>query len=91
MQKNEVFKALSSKERLKILDALLEVSDYKCYCELDELIDKDMSVIYRHFKKLSESGIIETRKKGRRLEGRVKDPEKIKKLLKIVEEIENED
>lgn len=85
-----VLKALSSKQRLKIVKHLLEVEEYKCYCELDEVIDKDMSVIYRHFQILQEAGILETRKRGKRLEGRVKDPDKIEKLLETVEEIHNE-
>ncbi|KXB05784.1 hypothetical protein AKJ52_03055 [candidate division MSBL1 archaeon SCGC-AAA382C18] len=89
--KSRFFKALSSEPRLKIVKHLLKTDDYKCYCELDDLIEKDMSVIYRHFRTLQESGILETRKRGKRLEGRVKNPEKTEKILKIVEEINNED
>lgn len=69
---------------------LLGEDDYKCYCEMDEVVDKDMSVIYRHFKKLDDADLLETRKRGKRLEGRVKNPDKIRKILKIVEEIKNE-
>ena len=87
---SEVFKTLSSEHRVKIIEHLLEVDEYKCYCELDDILDKDMSVIYRHFRKLQDAGILETRKKGKRLEGRVKHPEKIRKILKTVEEIKNE-
>lgn len=86
----KVFKALSSEQRLKIVEHLLEVGEYKCYCELEGVIDKDQSVIYRHFQALRDSGIIETRKKERRVEGRVKDPDKIKKILEIAEVIKNE-
>lgn len=75
---------------MEIVRHLLEVGGYKCYCELEDVVEKDMSVIYRHFRTLQEAGILETRKRGKRLEGRVKNPEKIKKILKIAEEIKNE-
>ena len=86
-----VFKVLSSEQRLKIIEHLLEVGEYKCYCELGSVLEKDLSVIYRHFKKLENVNLIETRKRGKRLEGRVKEPEKVEKLMKIMEEIKNED
>lgn len=88
---SDLFKALASEQRLKILKNLLEEDDYKCYCEMDEVVEKDMSVIYRHFNKLADVGLLETRKRGKRLEGRVKEPEKIRKILEAVEEIKNKD
>ena len=88
---SRVFKALSSEQRLKIVKHLLEIDEYKCYCELDGVVEKDMSVIYRHFRTLADSGILETRKNGKRLEGRVKNPDKIKKIFEILEEMKNED
>ncbi len=87
---SKVFKALSSEQRLKIIDHLLEVGEYKCYCELGEVVDKDMSVIYRHFKALQDAGVIETRKRGKRLEGRIKNQDKIRELIKIAKEVNNE-
>jgi len=88
--KSEVFEALSSEQRLRIVYGLLEHDGYKCYCEFEKEIGKDMSVVYRHFSKLEEAGIIETRKRGRKLEGRVKKPDKVRKILKNAEEIKNE-
>lgn len=88
--KPEIFKALASEQRLKIVNHLLEYGDYKCYCEMDDLIEKDLSVIYRHFKKLNQAGILKTRKRGKRLEGKIKNPEKIRKILKIAERIKDE-
>lgn len=88
--KSDVFEALSSDQRLKIVRALLEHGDYKCYCQFEDVIEKDLSVVYRHFSKLEDSGIIETRKRGKKLEGRVKKPDKIRKMLQIVEDIDNE-
>ncbi len=85
-----LFKALASEQRIKIVRKLLDSDDYECYCEMEDVVDKDMSVIYRHFKKLDNAGVLETRKRGKRLEGRVKNPNKIRKILKIMEEIINE-
>ncbi|MFP4116083.1 MAG: ArsR/SmtB family transcription factor [Candidatus Aenigmatarchaeota archaeon] len=82
---SKILKALSSEQRLRIVENLLEADKFKCYCEMDDIVDKDTSVIYRHFKKLEEADVIETRKKGKKLEGRVKNPEKVKKLLEIAE------
>ncbi len=87
---SELFKALASEQRIKIVRHLLDKDEYKCYCEMDEVVDKDMSVIYRHFKKLDDAGLLKTRKRGKRLEGRVKNPDKVRKILKIVEEMNNE-
>ena len=87
----KILKALSSEQRLRIVKNLLEAEDFKCYCEMTDVLDKDLSVIYRHFRKLGEAGVIETRKKGKKLEGRVKNPRKIKKLLEIVEEVSRDE
>ncbi|MFB6199194.1 MAG: ArsR/SmtB family transcription factor [Halobacteriaceae archaeon] len=83
----DVFAALSCWPRLKIIEHLLDEEGYVCICEMDTVIEKDRSVVYRHFKKLEESGVIETRKDGRRVEGRVKKPEKIEKILKNAKEV----
>ncbi|PTD93475.1 hypothetical protein C9439_07895 [archaeon SCG-AAA382B04] len=81
------FKALSSKPRLKLIKKLLEKNEFTCVCELESTIQRDRSVIYRHFKKLERSDLIETRKQGKRVEGKIKHPNKMKKLLKIIEEV----
>lgn len=83
----KLFKALSHENRLKILKFLLEKEDFTCVCELEKLIDRDRSVIYRHFRKLVSAGVLETRKEGLRVEARVKNPEKIKKLFEISKEV----
>ncbi len=89
-KKSKVFEALSSEQRLEIVKGLLEHGDFKCYCEFEDVIKKDLSVVYRHFSKLEDSGVIETRKRGKKLEGRIKKPDKIRKILKNAEEIKNE-
>lgn len=89
---NELFKALSHEHRTKILEYLLEEKEFTCICELEDIIDRDRSVVYRHFQKLKSAGILETRRKGVRVEARVKNPKKIKNLLKTAQEVlEHED
>ncbi len=83
----ELFKALGQENRIKILEYLLEKDEFTCVCELEDLINRDRSVIYRHFRKLVSAGILETRKDGLRVEARVKNAEKMKELLKISEEV----
>ena len=86
----ELFKALSSKHRITLLEALLEEDEYTCICEMEELIDRDRSVIYRHFKKLENANLIKTRRRGKRLECKVKNPEKTQKLLETAKNLEKQ-
>lgn len=81
------FKALSSEPRLKLIKSLLEENEYRCICKLEEVINKDRSVTYRHFKKLERAGLVKTRKQGKRVECKLKKPKKIRKLLKIMEDL----
>ena len=86
-----LFKVLGSEKRIQIIKFLLEKDEYTCVCELDKVINRDRSVAYRHFKKLESVGILKTRKIGKRVEGKVKNPEKVEKLFKISKEVfENE-
>lgn len=85
MQK--LFKALGSSTRLKILEGILKREGWTCECKLQNLVDRDKSVIYRHFRKLEEAGILETRKNGRMTECKVKNKEKIEKILELAEEV----
>lgn len=64
--------------------------EYKYYRDMDDVVKKDMSVIYRHFTKPADTGILQTGKRGEKFEGRLKNPDKIRKILKIAEEIKNE-
>lgn len=84
---HKLFKALGSEQRLKILDYLLNLDEPICYCELEGVIDRDRSVIYRHLKKLESVGLLETHRAGKRVECQVADKEKVKKLLKTANSI----
>ena len=54
--------ALSSKERMILLESLQERD--RCVCELEAIIDKSQSTISHHISKLSNAGLIEGYKKG---------------------------
>lgn len=82
-----LFKVLGSDKRIEIIKFLLEKEVFTCVCELDEVINRDRSVAYRHFKKLESVGVIKTRKRGKRVEGKIKNPKKIRKLFKISKEV----
>ncbi len=82
-----LFKVLGSDKRIEIIKFLLEKEEFTCVCELDEVINRDRSVAYRHFKKLESVGVIKTRKRGKRVEGKIKNPKKIRKLFKISKEV----
>lgn len=84
---HKLFKALGSEQRLKILDYLLNLDEPICYCELEGVIDRDRSVIYRHLKKLESVGLLGTRRAGKRVECWVDGKEKVKKLLDIANSI----
>ncbi len=84
---HQIFKALSSEPRVALIKELLERGEYTCICEFQDIIDRDRSVAYRHFKKLEKAGLIKTRKNGKRLEAKIKEPNKLKKLLKLSKEV----
>ena len=86
-----IFKALASEPRIKILQKMLEEKEPVCYCELTDTLERDRSVIFRHFNKLEDANIIETHKEGKKLHGKVKEPQKIKDFLDKAEEIKNGD
>lgn len=84
------YKVLGCEHRIDILEALLEEEDYTCICEMEDVIDRDRSVVYRHFRKLESAGLIETRRNGRRVEARIIDKNKIERLFEITEEMMDE-
>jgi DNA-binding transcriptional ArsR family regulator len=80
---HRLFKVLGSKQRLKLLSHLLQVDGPICYCELEGVVDRDRSVIYRHMKKLEEVGLLKTEQTGKRVECDVRAEEKVRSLLKL--------
>ena len=88
---HKLFKVLGSTQRMKILKYLMTVDEPICYCELEGVIDRDRSVIYRHLKKLESVGLLETRRAGKRVECWVDEKDKVKQLLTIASSITNKE
>lgn len=84
---HRLFKVLGSEQRLKLLRHLLQLDGPICYCELEGVIDRDRSVIYRHLKKLEEVGLLKTERAGKRVECEVRDKEKVRNFLKAAKEL----
>lgn len=84
---HRLFKVLGSEQRLKLLRYLLQEDEPICYCELEGIIDRDRSVIYRHLKKLEAVGLLKTKRVGKRVECEVRDKEKVNNLLELATEL----
>ncbi|MFX0007699.1 MAG: ArsR/SmtB family transcription factor [Promethearchaeota archaeon] len=59
----EFFNALSNKERLVILTALMNKE--RCVCELEAILDKSQPSISHHLRELEKVGLIRGWKKGK--------------------------
>ncbi|MCF7876649.1 helix-turn-helix domain-containing protein [Candidatus Bipolaricaulota bacterium] len=88
---HRLFKILGSEPRLKLIKYLLGLEEPICYCELEDVIDRDRSVVYRHLKKLESVGLIRTERVGKRVECEIRDKEKVNKLLKVAEELTHQE
>jgi len=63
-----VFKALSDPHRLQLLDALSEV---RCHCGLQEMLDLAPNLLSYHLRILREAGLIEGVRRGRWVDYRI--------------------
>ncbi|MDD3248385.1 MAG: metalloregulator ArsR/SmtB family transcription factor [Methanosarcina sp.] len=79
----KIFKALSEETRYKIIKVLLEGE--KCACEIPDLIGRTQSNTSMHLAKLQDWDIIKVRKDGKMRLYSI-DNEKVRKLLKLLEE-----
>ncbi len=79
----KIFKALSEETRYKIIKVLLDGE--KCACEIPDLIGKTQSNTSMHLAKLQDWDIIKVRKDGKMRLYSI-DNEKVRKLLKLLEE-----
>ncbi len=59
----EIFKALSSSKRLKIVDMLSHGE--LCACMILDILDMSQSTLSHHMKTLCESGLINSRSEGK--------------------------
>jgi len=67
-----VFKALGHRSRLAIVDAL--ANGELCVCELNEMIEADMSTVSRHLGVLRNVGILSSEKRGNQVFYRLECP-----------------
>lgn len=62
----EFFSALSSPQRLKIIEIIAEEGE-KCACELAPVLGLHVSVVWRHLSTLERAGLLVSRRDGRRI------------------------
>jgi ArsR family transcriptional regulator len=82
----KIFKCLASDSRLKLLETLLE--NKLCCKDVLKCTTLDFSTVSRHLHKLADANIIEMQRKGKHIICKVKNPRKVKKLLKLARELE---
>ena len=85
----EILKLLADETKLEIIKFLLDCKCCDCICHIRDKIKKDHSVILKDIQKLEKASIVWTRKEGKFLRCGLTDKPKIKKLIKLLEEIEN--
>ena len=68
----EVFKALGHPSRLAIVDALADGE--RCVCDLNQIVDADMSTVSRHLAVLRNVGILSSDKRGNQVFYRLECP-----------------
>ena len=59
-----LFKALSDRHRLRILNVLLQAGDAVCVCEFQPTLGISQPTVSHHLKQLAEAGILEREKRG---------------------------
>jgi len=60
-----IFKALSDKTRLRIINLLLRSGQELCVCEIVDSINESQYNVSKHLKELKYAGLIEEKKTGR--------------------------
>jgi len=81
----ELFKILS-KTKVELLERLLK--DEECCSNLSKCLGKDVSTVSRHLHQLEHANLIELRRDGKNVSCRVKNPEKLRRLLALGRELE---
>lgn len=85
----QILKLLADDTKLKIIKFLLNCKCCDCICHVRDYVKKDHSVILKDIQKMEKAGIIWTRKEGKFLKCGLTNRTNIKKLINILEEIEN--
>ena len=82
-------KLLADDTKFKIIKFLLDCTCCDCICHVQEKIKKDHSVIVKDIKQLEKAGLVWTKKDGKFLRCGIVDKPKIKRLIELMEEIED--
>ena len=85
----EILKLLSDNTKFEIVKFLLDCKCCDCICHVRDKVKKDHSVVLKDIQKLEKAGIVWTKKEGKFLRCGLVDKAKIKKLVKLLEEIQN--
>jgi DNA-binding transcriptional ArsR family regulator len=70
--KANIIKAMAHPSRLMMIDALAEGE--KCVCELQVLVDADMSTVSKHLTIMKNAGLVSDRKDGLKVFYRLRVP-----------------
>jgi DNA-binding transcriptional ArsR family regulator len=70
--KANIIKAMAHPSRLMMIDALAEGE--KCVCELQVLVDADMSTVSKHLTIMKNAGLVIDRKEGLKVFYRLRVP-----------------
>lgn len=62
MKLEVILKALADRNRLRILNLLLKCE--LCVCDIEEILELSQSNVSRHLNKLSQSGLLDSRKEA---------------------------
>ena len=85
----EILKLLADETKYKIVRFLLEHECCDCICHVRDQVKKDHSVVLKDIQKLKKAGLVWTKKEGKFLKCGLKDKTKMKKLVNLLEGIEN--
>jgi ArsR family transcriptional regulator, arsenate/arsenite/antimonite-responsive transcriptional repressor len=64
MELEKLFKALSDRHRLRILNVLLQAGEAVCVCEFQPTLGISQPTVSHHLKQLVEAGILDREKRG---------------------------
>jgi ArsR family transcriptional regulator len=81
MKEMMVLKALSDETRFKIVEFLLDGE--KCVCEIFPHVKRTQSTVSIQLSKLEKSGIVESRRDGKRIYYRIKDS-RVRNILEVL-------
>jgi ArsR family transcriptional regulator len=59
-----LFKALADRNRLRIINVLLQADDAVCVCEFQPTLEISQPTVSHHLKQLVDAGILEREKRG---------------------------